>query len=193
MRSSREEVLGLLHEDVAADVGDGLSERELLRAGLYAVLGEAALLNAAVAGQGAQTLFLEDLAGRVIVEELDLGDGSGADKVRIFIELRTDFHAAAATDAIGERVVGLLLLRKTRGPSLDRMFRRQGPRLDGHEVVEENGAVDLQIAYEGKLAERLDLDRLFQIIHERGAAMRALPLILIAQDRRSLPDNWNRR
>ena len=45
---SREEVFDLLDEDVAAHVADGLSEGESFWAGLDAVLGEAALLDAAV-------------------------------------------------------------------------------------------------------------------------------------------------
>jgi len=52
-----EEVFDLLDEDVAAHVGDGFGEGELLGAGLDAVLGEAALLNAAVSGQGAEAFF----------------------------------------------------------------------------------------------------------------------------------------
>jgi hypothetical protein len=88
----------------------------LLGADFDAVLREAALLNAAVAGQRAQALFLEDLAGGVVVEELDLGDGGRADEAGVLVELRADFHAAGAGDAVGERVVGLLLLGKTRGP-----------------------------------------------------------------------------
>ena len=81
-------------------------------AGLDAVLREAALLNAAVAGERAETLFLEDFAGGVDVEELDLGDGGGADEVGVVVELRADLHAAGAGDAVGERVALLLLLRE---------------------------------------------------------------------------------
>jgi hypothetical protein len=98
--------------NVAADVGDGVGEGNALGADFDAVLREAALLNAAVAGQGAQALFLEDLAGGVVVEELDLGDGGRADEAGVVVELRADFHAAAAGDAIRERVVGFLLLRE---------------------------------------------------------------------------------
>src|ERR1700677_549094 len=75
-----EEVFDLLDEDVAAHVGDGFGEGELLGAGLDAVLREAARLDAAVAGEGAETLFLEDGAGGVGVEELVLGDGCGSDE-----------------------------------------------------------------------------------------------------------------
>jgi len=45
-----EEIFDLLDEDVAAHVGDGFGEWELLGTSLDAVLGEAALLNAAVSG-----------------------------------------------------------------------------------------------------------------------------------------------
>ena len=48
--SAREEVFDLLDEDVAAHVADGFGERELFGAGLDAVLGEAAFLNATIAG-----------------------------------------------------------------------------------------------------------------------------------------------
>jgi len=98
-RLSPQEVLGLLDEHVAVDVGDGLSQRKLLGAGFDAVLRKAALLNAAVAGQRTQAVFLEDLAGGVIVEELDLGDCGRAHEAGVLVELGADFHAAGATDA----------------------------------------------------------------------------------------------
>src|ERR1035438_7566922 len=70
-RLTAQKVLGLLDEHIAAYVGDGVGKRNTLGTGLDAVLCEAALLNAAVTGQGAKTIFFEDLAGGVIVEELD--------------------------------------------------------------------------------------------------------------------------
>src|SRR5271163_4557053 len=107
---SGEEVFDLLDDYVAGHVGDGFGEGELFGAGGDAVLGEAALLDAAVAGEGAEALLFEDGAGGVHVEELDLGDGGGADEVGGVVELGTDLHAAAATDAVGERVALLLYL-----------------------------------------------------------------------------------
>jgi hypothetical protein len=65
---SAEEVFDFLEQDVAADVGDGIRERNALGADFYAVLGEAAFLNAAVAGEGAQALFLADFAGWMVIE-----------------------------------------------------------------------------------------------------------------------------
>ena len=109
-RLAAEEVFDLLDDYVSAYVGDGVGERDLLGAGFYAVLGVAAFLDSAVAGESTKALFLEDFAGRVVVEELDLGDGGGADKSGGFVELGADLHAAGAGDAVGERVVRLLLL-----------------------------------------------------------------------------------
>jgi hypothetical protein len=41
------------------------------------------------------------------------------------------------------------------------------PGLDGLEVFEEDGTVDLEVADERKLGERLDLDGLLEIVNER--------------------------
>ena len=125
----------------------------LLGADFDAVLREAALLNAAVAGESAQAFFLEDLAGGVVVEELDLGDGGCADEVGVLVELRADFHAAAAADAVGERVVGFLLLREDARAGAEIVGAVDGnPGLDGLQVFKEDGAVDLEIADERELA-----------------------------------------
>src|ERR1700733_9739177 len=106
--SAGEEVFYLLDEDVAAHVGDGFGEGELFGTGLDAVLCEAALLDAAVSGQGAEAFFFEDGAGGVHVEELGLGDGGGADEVGDVVELGADLHAYGAGDTVGERVALLL-------------------------------------------------------------------------------------
>src|SRR6202041_652659 len=107
----REEVFDLLDEDVAAHVADGFGEGELFGACLDAVLREAALLNAAVSGEGAEALFFEDGAAWVHVEELGLGDGRGANEAGGVVELGADLHADCAGDAVGERVTLFLYLR----------------------------------------------------------------------------------
>jgi hypothetical protein len=107
---SAEEVFGFLDQDVAAYVGDGVGEGDAFGADFYAVLREAALLDSAVASEGAETLLLEDFAGGVVIEELDLGDGGCADEAGRVIELRADFHAAAATDAVRKWITRFLLL-----------------------------------------------------------------------------------
>jgi hypothetical protein len=84
----------------------------LFGADLDTVLGEAALLDAAVAGERAEAIFLEDFAGGVIVEKLDLRDGGCADEVCLLIELRADLHATATGYAVREWIIGFLLLRK---------------------------------------------------------------------------------
>src|ERR1035438_5019834 len=85
---SAEEVLDNLDGYVAADVGDGVGEWNLLGADFDAVLGEAAFLDAAIAGERAQALFLEDFARGVIVEELDLRNRGCADEVCVRSEER---------------------------------------------------------------------------------------------------------
>lgn len=97
---SREEIPDLLHEDISTHVADCLGEGKLLGAGHDAVLGEAALLDSAVASQGTEPIFGEDGSGGIHVEELSLRDGGGTHEVRGRVELRADFHAAAAGDAV---------------------------------------------------------------------------------------------
>ena len=165
-----QEVFGFLDEDVAADVGDGVGEGNAFGTYLHAVLREAAFLDAAIASEGAEAVFLEDFAGGVVVEELDLGDGGCADEACVVIELRADFHAAAATDAVGKRVAGFLLLGEDAGAGTQVIGAVDGdPGFDGLEVFEEDRAVYLEVADERELAERLDLDGLFEIIDEGGA------------------------
>src|ERR1700710_1608807 len=138
-----EENFHFLEDNIARDVGDGFGEGKLFGAGFDAVLGEAALLHAAVAGEGAKTFFFEDSTGRIHVEELDLCDGCGANEVGRVIELRADLHADGAGDAVGEGVTLLLDLR-----NLARSWTEvvgavdRNPGLDGLEVLEEDRAVD---------------------------------------------------
>ena len=88
------------NDDLATYVGDGLGKRELLGAGLDAILGVAALLDAAIAGKGTEALLLEDSTRGVHVEELDLRDGGGAHEAGGVVELRADFHADGAGYAV---------------------------------------------------------------------------------------------
>src|ERR1700751_712350 len=165
-----EEVFGFLDEDVAADVGDGIGKRDMLGTGLDAVLCETALLNSAVAGQCAETFFREDFAGWMIVEELDLGDGGGADEACFFIELRANFHTAGAGDAVRQWVVRFLLLREDAWAGAEIVGAvDRNPGFDAHEVVEKDGSVYLKIADQREFGQRLYRDRLLQIFNERGA------------------------
>ena len=85
---------------------------DLFGANLNAVLREAALLHATIPGEGPQAFFFEDFPCGVIVEQLDLGDGSGADEARVLIELRANLHAASARNAVRQRIVRFLVLRE---------------------------------------------------------------------------------
>jgi hypothetical protein len=134
-----QKVLDLLDEDVAAYVGNGVGEGNPFRTDFDAVLRETALLDATIAGQGAEPFFLEDLAGWMVVKELHLGDGRGSNEVRFLIELRADFHTAAATDAIGEWIADFLLLRENARAHTQIVGSVDGnPGLDGLEVLEKN-------------------------------------------------------
>lgn len=106
----------MLDKDVAAHVADGFGEGELFGAGLDAVLREAALLDAAVSGEGAEAFFFEDGTAGVHVEELGLRDGGGADEAGGVVELGADLHADGAGDAIGEGVALFLYLRSLARP-----------------------------------------------------------------------------
>src|SRR5579875_470321 len=156
-----EEVFDLLHKGVAADVADGLGERQLLGAGLDAVLGEAALLHATVTGERAETLFLEDGAGWVHVEELGLRDGGCADEACGVVELRADLHADGAGDAVRQRVTLLLNLRRLTRPGAEVVAAVDGhPGLDLLQVLEEYGAVHSEITDDREFGERLQRDGL---------------------------------
>ena len=149
---SAEEILHGLDGHVAADVGDGVGQRDLFGADFDAVLCEAALLDAAIAGESAQAIFLEDFAGGVIVEEFDLGNSGCADEARVLIELRADLHAAAAGDAIRERVIGFLLLREYARTGAEIVGAIDGnPGFDAHQIFKEDGAIDLEVADEREL------------------------------------------
>jgi hypothetical protein len=158
---ARKEVFDLLDEDVAAHVGDGLCERELLGAGLNAVLRETALLDAAVAGEGAEAFCFEDFSDGVAVEELGLGDGGGTDEAGDVVELRADLHADGAGDAIGEWVKLFLQLRQLPRAFAEGIGAVDGdPGLDLLEVLEEDAAVDGEVADDGELRERREGDGL---------------------------------
>src|SRR5438445_8601856 len=149
---SCEEVFDLLDEDVAAHVADGFGEGKSFGAGLDAVLGEAALLDAAVAGQGAETLVFEDGAAWVHIGELGLGDGGGADEAGGVVELGADLHADGAGDAVGEGVALLLNLRGLAWAGTQVVGAVDGdPGFDLLEVLEEDGAVDGEVADHGEL------------------------------------------
>jgi len=151
----------LLDEDVAAHVADGLGEGKSFGAGLDAVLCEAALLDTAVAGESAETLFFENGPGGVHVEELGLSDGGGADEAGGVVELGADLHADGAADAVGEWVALFLNLGSLFGAGAEVVGAVDGdPGFDGLEVLEEDGAVDGEVADYGELAERGEGDGL---------------------------------
>ena len=159
-----------MNDDVATYIRNGVRQRDLFRTSFYAVLGISAFLYSTVSCKGTKPFFFEDFAGRMIIEELDLGNGGGSDKTGRVIELRTDLHAAGAGDAVGERVIGFLLLGEdTRtGAEVVRTVDRY-PRFYAHQVFEQNGAINLKVSNKRELGERLHLDGLLKIVDQSRA------------------------
>src|SRR5881398_1600541 len=93
-----------LFHHLPAHIGNGASERDMFWTSLDAVLRVATFMNAAIAHQRLQTFVLLHMAGGMGVEQLHLGDGRSAHEAGVLIELRTNFHAAAARDAPGDRI-----------------------------------------------------------------------------------------
>src|ERR1700678_3154064 len=105
------------------------------------------------------------------VEELDLCDGGCADEASFDVELWADFHAAGAGDAVGERVAYFLFLREHTRAGAEIVGAIDGdPGFNGLEIFKEDGAINLQVANERKLGERLDLDGLLEVVDEGGAS-----------------------
>src|SRR5690606_30284376 len=167
----------------AADGGDALRERDVLRADLHAVLRVAAVAHAAGAHEGVEALTLEALAGLVGIEEPRLAEDGRADEgfvpalfVLLKQVLRARLQAAAAGDALRHDVALLLLLRALLRPGalVVRAVDRHPPA-DALEIVEEARAVDPQVAHERELAHRLQRDDVALVggvlVDQAGAAL----------------------
>src|ERR1700693_653390 len=154
--SAPEKLTQSLFHDLSAYFGDGLGQRNVLRADFDAGLRGAAFLDPAVAHQRRQSLVLERVARRVRIKQLHLRDSGCAHKARFFIELRASLHAATAGNAARQRISPTLLLwRHTRpGAEVVRAVDRN-PSLDGLQVLENHAAVRRQIANDRELRKRL--------------------------------------
>src|SRR6266436_2762464 len=149
---------------------DGFGEGNSLRAGLHAILGIGAILNAAGLHQGSEPFLRVHRADRMHVEEPDLADDGCANEFTVLVYLRADFQATSTGNAIRKRIAGLLDFRRYARAfaqvvgSIDR-----NPRLHALQAFEHELPVDREVAHQRKFAERLDANRLLQRIHERGA------------------------
>src|SRR5262249_2274831 len=118
-----------------------------------------------------QTVFLESLAGWVVVEEPDLGNSRGANKICLVVELRTRFHAAATGNTARKRIGLLLLLRKHARTGAEIVSAVHWyPGFYAFEVLEENVSVHCKVAHDGELGERLKPDWLLQLVDQGGAS-----------------------
>src|SRR4249919_1277176 len=100
--------------------------------------------------------MLQRLAGWMLIEQPDLGDGRRANKAGALIELGASFHAAAAGDAARNRISSFLFggINTRAGPKIVSAIHRD-PGFYGLQILEDHAAVDGQIAHDRKLAERL--------------------------------------
>src|SRR5467141_2609057 len=105
-----EEVPQRLERGLARHLRDAGGERDALRAGLHAVRGLAAIVDAARKHERMQALGGVHLPGGMVVVEPRLRDGRRPDERRRLAHLRADFQAAPAGHAGGEDVVDLLVL-----------------------------------------------------------------------------------
>src|ERR1039458_3730220 len=83
----------------------------------------------------------------------------------VLIELRTGFHAAAARDAVRQRI-GLFLVihgHARAGAEVVGSIDRY-PGFDLLQVLEEYAAIDGEVSDDGKLRERLKLERLIEVV-----------------------------
>src|SRR6267378_2289338 len=104
------------------------------------------------------------------VEQPNLRDGGRTDESRVLIELRAGFHTAATRDATRQRIGFFLVLHGDSRPrtkvvaAIDRY-----PGFHFFQILEEHAAIDGEIANDGKFRERLELDRLIEVVEQRRA------------------------
>jgi len=133
------------------DGGDGFEEGDVLGADFHAVAGLTAVGNAAFFHHHFQPLFLQRLAGGVIVEEAHLADDGGADVLVGRRVLRARFEAASAADAARQRITLFLQFLRDRRARADvvRAVDRH-PGLHALEVIEQPHQVLCAIMIDAK-------------------------------------------
>src|SRR5215469_2416218 len=111
------------------------------------------------------------------VEEPYLAYNRGADELRVLVDLGTNFQAISARDATRKRIPDLLQLRRHARPfaQIMRSINRD-PALRALQVAKHFRAVDLQIAHERKLRQRLKANRLLEIIDQCRACLSGLSI-----------------
>src|SRR2546426_5081046 len=104
------------------------------------------------------------------IEEPHLRNRCRAHESGLLIELRANFHAAAARNATRERVGGFLLLHGHARTGAEVICAvHWHPRLHTLEMFKQDAAIGGEIADDGKLREWLEPDRLFEVFPQRGA------------------------
>ena len=106
-----------------------------------------------------------------VVEELDLGDGGGADEVGVIVELRANLHAAACRRCSWRADNSLPAAAEDARAGAQIVCAVHGnPRFDAHQIFEEDTERSTwRSRTSGNFGERLDLDWLLEIVNQRGA------------------------
>src|SRR5438093_11729726 len=161
------QVSNRLFHDSAANLRDGAGERNIFRTGLDTILRVTALVDSAVAHERGEALALEGLPSHVRIKEPHLRNRCRAHESGLLIELRANFHAAAARNATRERVGGFLLLHGHARTGAEVICAvHWHPRLHTLEIFKQDAAIGGEIADDGKLREWLEPDRLFEFVHQ---------------------------
>lgn len=137
-----------------------------------AVLGVAAVGDAAGGHEGAEALFGDFAACGVDVEHAGLADGGGSDEFGAGVYLRAGVEAAAACHAAGEGVGGLLFVLGHLRAGADVVGAVEGdPGFDFLEGFKHGTAVDEEVADNGEFQEGLEGDGGLQLRDEGGAGL----------------------
>jgi len=161
----------------AVDFGDGFGKRDVLGAGLDAILGVCTLFDAAVAQKSLDAFFSVHCACRVHVKETDLADDGGSNEIVVGVDLRTDFQARAARDTTRKWVTLFLDFGGDTGAFAEIIGAvDRNPGFDALEGFEHELAIDGEIADDGKFGQRLNADGLFELI-DKGRTGHANPTI----------------
>src|SRR5437867_5296426 len=134
-------------------------------------------MDSAIAHQRRQPLALQRLPSYVRIEEPHLRNRCRAHESGLLVELRANFHAAAARNAARERVDGFLLLHGHAWTGTEVVSTvHWHPGLYTLEIFEQYTAISGQVANYRKFRERLEPDRLFEFVHQRGAGHACLAI-----------------
>src|SRR6185437_324103 len=140
-----------LPHHLAVHIGDRCRQRNVFGADLYTVLRVAALVNCTVAHYRPQAFTPQVSSGRVQIEQAYLVDDRRTNKSRWLGKLRADRHAETAGHTSRQGICLLLNCRIDAWTWAEVISSVHGdPCVNLLEILEQHGAVDRQVSYNGK-------------------------------------------